>query len=129
MIEAMKMRTIIFGLVVLTLASCNLNEDPQSVLVPENSFKTETELRYYVNNLLPDFAGYVDNKITEDADNGVFPTLPDYITGLRSPKQSAGSWSWGALRRINILFKYVTFYNVKTHYLFSNLASISANFL
>ena len=106
MMEAMKIRTIIFALFVLTASSCNLNENPKSVLVPENSFKTETELRYYVNGLLPDFAGYVDDKITEDADNGVFPTLPDYITGLRSPKQSAGSWSWGALRKINMLFKY-----------------------
>ena len=106
MMKAMKNKSIIFCALAIFVASCDITEPPQSVLVPENSFKSETELRYYVNGLLPDFANYVDDEITEDADNGVFPTLPDYITGQRSSKQSAGKWSWGALRKINILFKY-----------------------
>ena len=89
-----------------TLVACDLDQFPQSSLSPENSFKTETELKYYINGITPILSSSVESGIMEKADNGVFPTLPDYLTGKRSPTQSAGSWDWTALRKINIFLKY-----------------------
>lgn len=86
----------------MTFSACNLDQLPQSDLSPENSFKTENELRLYINGLLPQMTG----STSETADNGIRLTLPDYMTGLRSSTISAGSWSWGNLRKINIFFKY-----------------------
>ena len=91
-----------------TLAACNLDQFPQSVLSPENSFKTETELQYYINGITPILSSNVESGITEEADNGVLKTLPNYITGKRSSSVSAGSWSWTNLRKINIFLKYST---------------------
>ncbi|MCM1036799.1 MAG: RagB/SusD family nutrient uptake outer membrane protein [Bacteroides sp.] len=86
----------------LTLVGCDLDQTPQSSLSPENSFKTENELRLYVNALLPMMTG----TSIETADNGITKSLPDYMTGMRSSTISAGSWGWTNLRKVNILFKY-----------------------
>ncbi len=90
------------GLMALALSSCDLDQMPQSQLNPENSFRTENELKLYINGLLTQMSG----STSETADNGVRLTLPDYMTGLRSSTISAGSWSWGNLRSVNIFFKY-----------------------
>ncbi|MGN1233750.1 MAG: RagB/SusD family nutrient uptake outer membrane protein [Candidatus Cryptobacteroides sp.] len=95
-----------FGIALAMLEACDLDQFPQSSLSPENSFKTETELKYYINGIIPILSSSVESGIMEKADNGVFPTLPDYLTGKRSPTQSAGSWDWTALRKINIFLKY-----------------------
>ncbi len=92
----------ILGAVAIALSGCSLDQMPQSSLSPENSFRTENELRLYINGLLPMMSGVT----TETADNGVSKTLPAYMTGLRSSTISAGSWSWTDLRKINIFFKY-----------------------
>ena len=102
-------RNILFAVclcVGFTFASCNLDQFPQADIAPENSFKTETELNYYLNSLLPSMSSYVEGGVYEIADNGVQPSLPDYITGMRSSSVSAGSWDWGTLRKVNIYFKY-----------------------
>lgn len=91
---------------VFSFVSCDLDQFPQDDLSPENSFKTETELKYYINGITPTLSSTVESDIFERADNGVFPDLPDYITGKRSATQSAGSWSWTNLRKINIFLKY-----------------------
>ena len=99
--------TVAFGLCVgLAFASCNLDQFPQADIAPENSFKTETELNYYLNGLLPSMSSYVESGVYEIADNGVQPSLPDYITGMRSSSVSPGNWSWTTLRKVNIYFKY-----------------------
>ena len=41
----------------MTFSACNLDQLPQSDLSPENSFKTENELRLYINGLLPQMTG------------------------------------------------------------------------
>ena len=91
----MKHYTKIFAccVAVLTLASCDLDQFPQDKQSPENTFKTETELQYYINGITPMLTSNVESNIFETADNGVFPELPNYITGKRSPSLSAGSWS------------------------------------
>lgn len=91
---------------VFSLAACDLDQFPQDDLSPENSFKTETELQYYINGITPILSSNVESDILEKADNGVFPSLPDYITGKRSSSVSAGNWSWTNLRKINIFLKY-----------------------
>lgn len=99
----MKIKYIfMLGLTACAVASCNLDQEPQSSLSPETSFRSENELRLYINGLLPQMTG----STTETADNGIRLTLPDYMTGLRSATISAGSWNWTALREINIFFKY-----------------------
>ena len=104
----MKCYKILFAccVAVFTLAACDLDQYPQSVQSPENSFKTETELQYYINGITPILSSGVESDIFEKADNGVFPSLPDALTGKRSATQSAGSWSWTNLRKINIFLKY-----------------------
>ncbi len=104
----MKCYKILFAccVAVFTLAACDLDQYPQSVQSPENSFKTETELQYYINGITPILSSGVESDIFEKADNGVFPSLPDELTGKRSATQSAGSWSWTNLRKINIFLKY-----------------------
>ena len=89
-----------------TLAACDLDQFPQAVLSPENSFKTETELQLYINGIVPTLSSSVESDIMEKADNGVFPDLPAYISGNRSATENAGSWSWTNLRKINIFLKY-----------------------
>ena len=91
----MKIKYILMlGLTACALASCNLDQEPQSSLSPETSFRSENELRLYINGLLPQMTG----STTETADNGIRLTLPDYMTGLRSATISAGSWNWTAFR-------------------------------
>ncbi|MDD4490273.1 MAG: RagB/SusD family nutrient uptake outer membrane protein [Paludibacter sp.] len=87
---------------VLLISSCDLNELPQSSISPENSFKNETELKLYINGLLPMLSGSTIEKV----DNGIESSLPSYMIGLRSSTLDAGSWSWGNLRKINIFLKY-----------------------
>ncbi len=87
---------------VLIISSCDLNELPQSSISPENSFKNETELKLYINGLLPMLSGSTIEKV----DNGIESSLPSYMIGLRSSTLDAGSWSWSNLRKINIFLKY-----------------------
>ena len=89
-----------------TLVACDLDQFPQAVQSPENSFKTETELQYYINGITPMLSSKVESGIREQADNGVLKNLPTYITGKRSPSVDPGSWSWTNLRKINIFLKY-----------------------
>lgn len=99
-------KLFVYCVAVFSLAACDLDQFPQAVQSPENSFKTETEQQYYINGITPMLTSNVESNIFETADNGVFPSLPDYITGKRSATQSAGSWNWTNLRKINIFLKY-----------------------
>ena len=90
------------GIVAMMLHSCNLDELPQSSMAPENSFKDETELKLYINGLLPMISG----STLEKADNGIESSLPSYMIGLRSSTQDPGDWSWSDLRNVNIFLKY-----------------------
>jgi len=94
--------TAILAAIAVGLCACDLDQLPQSELSPESSFKTENELRLYINGLLPMMSG----STTETADNGISKSLPDYMTGMRSSTVSAGNWGWANLRKINIFFKY-----------------------
>ena len=87
----------------LSFCACDLDQLPQDQMTPENSLKNETELKLYINGLLPMLSGAsnVDNgasvaagRMMEKTDDVIWPTLPDYMTGKRSSTQSAGSWDW-----------------------------------
>lgn len=90
----------------LTLGACDLDQFPQDRLVPENSFKSETDLQYYLNGLQPILSSGVEGDALEKADNGYTLSLPDYMTGNRSATNSAGSWNWENLRKINLFLQY-----------------------
>lgn len=99
----------------LSFYACELDQLPQDKMVPENSLKTEAELKMYINGLLPMLSGASDVSdgastaagiMMEKTDDVIWPALPDYMTGRRSSTQSAGSWDWTNLRKINYFLKY-----------------------
>ncbi len=97
-----KTRLAVCAAALIMLASCDIDQLPQSDLTPETSFRTEAELQLYINGLLSQLSG----STLEKADNGIEISLPTYMTGQRSSTIDAGSWSWTNLRKINIFFKY-----------------------
>lgn len=44
----------------LSFYACELDQLPQDKMVPENSLKTEAELKMYINGLLPMLSGASD---------------------------------------------------------------------
>lgn len=99
----------------LSFYACDLEQLPQDKMVPENSLKTETELKMYINGLLPMLSGASDVSdgaataagiMMEKTDDVIWSSLPDYMTGRRSSTQSAGRWDWTNLRKINYFLKY-----------------------
>lgn len=90
-------------LVIGLFSACDnmLDQYPQSEVVPENSFKSESELKLYINGLLP----MLNGSTSESADNVVLKAFPDYMFNNRRASD-AGNWSWASLRQINILLAY-----------------------
>lgn len=90
-------------LVICLFSACDniLDQYPQSEVVPENSFKSESELKLYINGLLP----MLNGSTSESADNVVLKSLPDYMFNNRRASDG-GNWSWASLRQINILLTY-----------------------
>lgn len=78
-----------------------LNQYPKSEVVPENSFKSESELKLYINGLLP----MLNGNTSESADNVVLKTLPDYMIDNRRASDGGG-WGWTSLRQINLFLTY-----------------------
>lgn len=94
--------SLLVGIIGLFTACDDILEQyPQSEIVPENSFKTEAELKYYINGLLP----MLNGSTSESADNVVLKSLPDYIIDNRRASDG-GSWSWTWLREINLFLAY-----------------------
>ncbi len=91
------------SLVICLFSACDniLDQYPQSEVVPENSFKSESELKLYINGLLP----MLNGSTSESADNVVLKAFPDYMFNNRRASDG-GSWSWTSLRQINILLAY-----------------------
>lgn len=100
---------IYFIFIAVMWTSCDLTEIPQSSITPQNSFKTESDLRQYTNQfytLLPD----ADNMYAETSDLCVKGTgLSDLVLNYtRTVPASGGGWSWTMLRHINFYFQNCT---------------------
>jgi len=99
-------------MVASVMIACNddfLERYPISEIAPENSFKTEQDLRLYTNSFYNDVPS-IDNIAKGDniSDNVLYNGVPTEQSGLRIvPSESGtGGWSWGDLRKINTFFAY-----------------------
>jgi len=99
-------------LISVILISCNddfLERYPLSEVVPENSFKTASDLELYTNSFYNDLPGF-NGIIGQDklSDNVLYNGVPLEQSGTRIIPSTPGDsgWSWGDLRKINIFFKY-----------------------
>ena len=96
-------------LISVLLISCNddfLERYPLSAVVPENSFKTASDLKLYTNSFYNDLPGF-DGIIGLDklSDNVLYNGAPlEQSSELRLVPTDigGGGWSWGDLRKINI---------------------------
>lgn len=94
---------IVFGFVLL-ISSCDdifMDRNPKDRLSPQTYFKTENELRTYVNRFytaLPSGSSIYSESCN---DNMIFQSVPGCIRGTRTVPVSGGAWNWGELRNIN----------------------------
>ncbi|MCD8172880.1 MAG: RagB/SusD family nutrient uptake outer membrane protein [Alistipes sp.] len=77
--------------------ACDLDTIPEDSITPEVYFKTETDLRLWTNQF---YSQLDDAPSTTCADDYIYRTLGDVITGTRSAADESG-WTWTHLRRIN----------------------------
>lgn len=105
------MKKIHIGLflsVIIMFTSCDdnfLERYPLDAMSPETYFSTEDELKFYSNgfyNNIPTATGIYG----ETADNIANYTLEEAVSGTRQPRGTDAEWTWGELRRINLLMKY-----------------------
>ncbi|WP_430809949.1 MULTISPECIES: RagB/SusD family nutrient uptake outer membrane protein [unclassified Carboxylicivirga] len=107
------MKRVIYMLIVAVgFISCNdnfLDRYPIAEIAPENSFKTEQDLKLYTNSFYNDLPSINDIVKSDNiSDNVLYNGVPGEQSGLRIVPSEAGSggWSWSDLRKINTFFKY-----------------------
>ncbi len=99
----MKKITILFLTFAGILTACQedfLQREPLAEISPNSAFKSEQDLRLYLNSLysvVPD----ADDIYNERYDNVIVSTLDDEVTGKRVVPVDGGGWYWGELRKIN----------------------------
>lgn len=110
-------RNFVVAVIVATgLCGCDLTLLPQDSLSPENYFQNETDLRLWTNA----FYSMLETSdcASQNADDVVDTSFPDYIQGSRSP-ETEGGWSWSKLRDINYYLEHSSNCKdeaVRTHY-------------
>lgn len=77
--------------------ACDLDTIPEDSITPEVYFKTETDLKLWTNQF---YSQFDDAPSTTCADDHIYRTLGNVITGTRSAADESG-WIWTHLRRIN----------------------------
>src|SRR5687767_14432269 len=98
-----RIQIILSAVIMLVLASCQdefLDREPLAQISPNAFFKSEQDLRLYLNSLytvIPSAEGIYN----EDVDNIVKTSLSNEITGRRVVPVNGGGWNWDELRKIN----------------------------
>lgn len=97
-----KIYNIVLIVAVMAFSACSkfLDREPQAQISPDNFFKTEKDLKLYINSMytmVPDAEGIYN----EDMDNVVKSALSSFLIGKRDIPVSGGGWDWGELRKIN----------------------------
>ena len=106
------MRRIIYPILFLliSLASCDLYEEPESSVTKDAIFSSEQGLQTYswsFYNMLP--SGSDLNQIEVNlVDFGAINNLPDFLTLNVYSETSSGGWSWSNLRNINYFIENCT---------------------
>jgi len=91
---------------VLLLFSCNkdfLNKYPQTSISPEEFFKTEQDLKLYIDGLLnlKSKWAYQGEQGTDNLATTGAVELKTILSGSPSSETLTGGWSWGRLRDVN----------------------------
>lgn len=97
---------IISLILILSLMGCDkdfLNKYPQTAISPEAFFKSEEDLKLYIDGLLslPDKYTYQSEQGTDNTATTGAVEIKILMTGNPSPETVTGGWSWGRLRDIN----------------------------
>ena len=97
-----KHNLLVICLLLLGFSSCNkfMDRDPLAKISPDNFFKTEKDLKLYINSMytmVPD----AETIYNEDMDNVVKSSVSEFLTGKRQVPVTGGGWSWAELRKIN----------------------------
>lgn len=91
---------------VIWFASCDdefMDRYPQTSISPEEFFKTEEDLRLYVNGLLS-LPGMFEYQADQSSDNMATTgaiEIKSMMTGSPSSQNITGGWNWARLRNIN----------------------------
>ncbi|RAJ02279.1 putative outer membrane starch-binding protein [Chitinophaga skermanii] len=98
----MKKLSIFLLSAMAAFSSCSdfLDREPLSQISPDNFFRTENDLKLYINSLNTTFPS-AEDVYNEDIDNVVKTTLPEIVTGKRVIPVTGGGWSWTELRKVN----------------------------
>ena len=100
-------QVIFAGLVVLTMASCNMDLYPEDQLSTATYFTSETALQQYSNyfyRMMPD----PETMYAEEGEHFVAPVPNDLIRGIRDIHSGEAYWSkdtWRNLRKVNYLLE------------------------
>lgn len=117
--------TIIF-LIGTFFFSCNndlLNKYPQTSISPDEFFKTEQDLKLYIDGLLSLKSkwAYQGEQGTDNLATTGAVELKTVLSGSPSSESLTGGWSWGRLRDINYFLdnieKTVVDDKIKNHYI------------
>ena len=97
-----KINILIICLLAMGMSACNkfMDREPLAKISPENFFKTEKDLKLYINSMytmVPD----AETIYNEDMDNVVKSSVSEFLTGKRQIPVTGGGWSWSELRKIN----------------------------
>jgi hypothetical protein len=116
----MKYRFLYFVVLIL-LASCEMEELPQSEVSKDPVFNTEAGLELYANSFYDVLPGADDIFLGDDmSDYIVCNSVPEYLTNSYDANQSSG-WDWEGLRNINYFIENCTSNqissDVKQHYI------------
>lgn len=100
-------QVIFAGLVVLTMASCNMDLYPEDQLSTATYFTSETALQQYSNyfyRMMPD----PETMYAEEGEHFVAPVPNELIRGIRDIHSGEAYWSkdtWRNLRKVNYLLE------------------------
>lgn len=110
----------------LSVFSCNddyLNKYPQTSIAPEEFFKSEEDLKLYIDGLLslPDKYIYDQEQGTDNLATTGAVELKTILTGTPTAENLLDRWSWNRLRDINYFLENVdkanVDVNVRNHYI------------
>ncbi|MBD3629656.1 RagB/SusD family nutrient uptake outer membrane protein [Cyclobacterium sp.] len=90
----------------LFMASCDedfMERYPQTSISPEEFFKTEEDLRLYVNGLLslPGMFEYQQDQSSDNMATTGAIEIKSMMTGTPNSQNITGGWNWARLRNIN----------------------------
>jgi hypothetical protein len=116
---------ILICLIALVAQACDdtfMDRYPRTAISPEEFFKSEDDLRLYVNGLLslPGMGEYQADQSSDNLATTAAVEVKTIMTGTPNSQNITGGWNWGRLRNINYFLEYMGGANAspeaKNHY-------------